>query len=83
MAKKPTLINNNLVVRFLFSEMHRQGCLKKDLCEKVGINRNTLRNWNVQNVPKINDIEAALNYLGYTLQIKPIGDTNEQNINTE
>jgi len=61
-------VNNNPVVRFLFEEMHRQRCCQMDLSEKVGLHRDTLRNWRTKHVPRIDDIEAALNCLGYTLK---------------
>ena len=41
-----------------------------DLSERVGLHRDTLRNWRTRYTPRVNDLEAALNYLGYTL--KPV-----------
>lgn len=66
---RPAIVNGNHVVRFLFEEMHRQKVCQMDLSERVGLHRDTLRNWRTRYTPRINDIEAALNYLGYTLKI--------------
>jgi len=55
-------------VRFLFEEMYRQKVCHYDLAERVGLHRDTLRNWRTRYNPRINDLEAALNYLGYTLK---------------
>lgn len=66
---RPAIVNNNPIVQFLFEEMHKQRCCQLDLSERVGLHRDTLRNWRTKHCPRINDIEAALNYLGYTLKV--------------
>lgn len=65
---RPAIINGNPIIRFLFEEMHRQQMCQLDLSERVGLHRDTLRNWRTRYTPKINDVEAALNCLGYTLK---------------
>jgi len=65
---KPNIVNNNPIVRFLFTEMNKQGCCQIDLSERVGLHRDTLRRWRTRHCPRIDDIEAALNFLGYTLK---------------
>lgn len=67
---RPAIVNGNPIVRFLFQEMHRQKVCQIDLSERVGLHRDTLRNWRTRHTPKVDDIEAALNYLGYKL--KPV-----------
>lgn len=69
---RPAIVNGNPVVKFLFQEMHKQRCCQLDLSERVGLHRDTLRKWRTQHTPRLNDIEAALNYLGYTLTIKKL-----------
>jgi lambda repressor-like predicted transcriptional regulator len=64
----PEIKNNNHLVRFLFEEMQRQKVCQLDLSERVGLHRDTLRNWRTRYTPKVDDLEAALNYLGYTLK---------------
>lgn len=65
---RPAIINGNPVVRFLFEEMHKQQICQMDLSERVGLHRDTLRNWRTRYTPRVNDLEAALNVLGYTLK---------------
>jgi hypothetical protein len=74
---KPAIINGNHIVRFLFEEMHRQRCCQIDLSERVGLHRDTLRNWRTRYTPRINDMEAALNYLGYTLKVAKLKDKKD------
>ena len=74
---RPTIINGNPVVRFLFEEMHRQRCCQMDLSEKVGLHRDTLRKWRTKYTPRINDMEAALNALGYTLKVARLKDKSD------
>jgi hypothetical protein len=69
---RPAIVNGNPVVKFLFEEMHRQRCCQMDLSERVGLHRDTIRNWRTRYTPRVNDIEAALNYLGYTLKPVPL-----------
>ena len=66
----PKIENGDPNVRFLFQEMQRQKVCQMDLSERVGLHRDTLRNWRTRYTPRVNDLEAALNYLGYTL--KPV-----------
>jgi hypothetical protein len=49
-----------------------------DLSERVGLHRDTLRKWRTTHTPRINDIEAALNYLGYKLKVVPIKMKGEE-----
>lgn len=68
---RPAIVNGNPIVQFLFKEMHKQRCCQMDLSERVGLHRDTLRKWRTVHCPRINDIEAALNYLGYELTVRP------------
>ena len=68
----PTVLNGNPIV-----QLKRQRCCQMDLSERVGLHRDTLRNWRTKHTPRINDIEAALNYLGYTLKVVKIYDKRE------
>ena len=69
---RPAIVNGNPVVQFLFKEMYKQRCCQMDLSERVGLHRDTLRKWRTTHTPRISDMEAALNYLGYTLKAVPI-----------
>ena len=59
--------NNDQIVKFLFSEMHFQRLGIKDMAEKTGINYNTLKDWRLRTNPRIKDMQACLNVLGYEL----------------
>jgi len=63
----PTVVNNDRIVHFLFEQMHRQRLGIKDMSEKTGINYNTLKDWRLRTNPRIKDMQACLNVLGYEL----------------
>ena len=63
------ITNNNEIVRFLFEEMHKQQIHECDMSERVGFHRDTLRKWRVRHQPRVNDIEACLDFLGYKLKV--------------
>ena len=63
------ITNNNKIVRFLFEEMHKQKIHECDMSERVGFHRDTLRKWRIQHQPRISDLEACLDLLGYKLKV--------------
>ena len=63
------ITNNNEIVRFLFEEMHKQQIHECDMSERVGFHRDTLRKWRLRHQPRVNDIEACLDFLGYKLKV--------------
>ena len=56
----------------MFEELHRQRCPEIDFAERTGINRDTLRGWRTRVNPKVNDLNFALNTLGYEIVVRPI-----------
>ena len=66
---KQRIKNNNPVVRFMFEEMYKQRVHECELSERVGFHRDTIRNWRTRYQPKITDIAACLDYLGYKLKV--------------
>lgn len=74
---RPAIVNGNPIVKFLFEEMHRQQCCQMDLSERVGLHRDTLRNWRTRHTPSVDSMEAALNYLGYTLKVVRLAEAGE------
>jgi hypothetical protein len=70
--RKNRISNNNKCVRFLFDELHRQRCTEIDFSERTGIYRGTLRNWRTCSNPRVNDLDFALNMLGYEIVVRPI-----------
>jgi len=64
--------NNNHIIQFLTSEMHKQRLCEIDLVNRAGLSKDTVRFWRHQTMPRINDVEAALNVLGFTLTVKKV-----------
>jgi DNA-binding phage protein len=64
--------NGHSCVRFLFKEMEKKQIHELDFARHVGIERNTVRNWRVQTMPRVDTLDAALNALGYKLAVVPI-----------
>lgn len=58
-------------VRHLFDLMneHRVGVVA--LAGLAGVNKNTLKDWRVRTMPRVSDLQACLNALGYELVILP------------
>ena len=56
----------------MFDELHRQRCTEADFSERTGINPSTLRGWRTRCNPRVNDLNFALNILGYELNVKPM-----------
>ena len=63
------------LVKELFLEMRKQRLGVVDMADKTGINKNTLKDWRTRTMPRIADLEACFNVLGYTLGMKRM--TNE------
>jgi len=64
--------NGHSCVRFLFKEMEKKQIHELDFARRVGIERNTIRNWRIQTMPRVDTLDAALNALGYRLAVVPI-----------
>ena len=63
------------LVRQMFDEMNEQQCSQQTMSERSGINKNTFRSWRTKAVPRIDDLEACLNVLGFEIVVRPIKDT--------
>jgi hypothetical protein len=61
------VINNDQIVKFLYNEMHFQQVGIRDMSEKTGVNCDTLKDWRIRTNPRLKDIQACLNVLGYEL----------------
>lgn len=64
----------NPIVRDLFRAMNTSGMSMASLAEMVGISEDTLRGWRKNHVPRLDNIEAALNGVGLRLAIVPMED---------
>lgn len=76
--RKLPILNNNRCVRFLFEQLEAQRCSEADFSERTGIHRDTLRGWRTRCNPRINDLEFALNCLGYELNYRPKRNGDEK-----
>ena len=65
----------NPMVKDLFEKMRHQQIGVIDMSERTGINKNTLKDWRTRTVPRITDLEACYNVLGYTLSPKKLYET--------
>lgn len=58
------------LVRLLFDKMNYERIGLTDVAERAGIARETFKGWRSKHCPKVDDIEACFNVLGYSLTIK-------------
>ena len=63
----PKVVGHPLVGR-LIREMMHVGLSENEMAKQSGINRQTLNAWRLRTNPKITDLEACFNVLGYTLE---------------
>lgn len=59
--------NSNPMVKFLFNQMFEQRMTQADLAERTGFAYDTLKHWRLYTMPRVNDLEAALNAMGYEM----------------
>lgn len=69
---KTEMTNNQPMVRFLFEEIDRKKIQLSDLGKMAGIEGATLSAWRTKTTPNVANLEAALNALGYTLDVKKL-----------
>lgn len=69
--------NSHRCVRFLFDEMFKQRMTQADLADRTGIAYDTLKHWRLYTMPRISDLEAALNTLGYELTVRKVKDARD------
>lgn len=54
------------------------GMFVTDIGRKSGVRARTIQSWKQENrVPTINNLEAVMNVLGYTLELVPIAELEE------
>ena len=79
--KELSIHNPEKVVQFLFKEMAKQDITQLELSQNVGMSKDTLKDWRIRTMPRVNDLNAALNMLGYELhpvKIKDVSAKKEQ-----
>jgi len=62
------------LVRRLFQEMNHQRIGLTDMAERVGISRFTMNGWRTRHCPRIVELEACYNVLGYRLTLMVLKD---------
>ena len=62
--------NGNRCVKFLFNEMFNQRMTQADLADRTGIAYDTLKHWRLYTMPRVSDLDAALNTMGYELTVR-------------
>ena len=72
MKKKPPITNGHHCVQFLFDEIYSTDTNEGRVAKAVGVDRNTIRNWRIRTMPRVDTLEAALNDIGYTLSIEAL-----------
>ena len=63
------MTNNNPFVKFLFAQMYHEGITTLELSKRTGICRDTIKGWRTKSTPRLMDMEAALNAIGFELKI--------------
>lgn len=61
-------------VRFMYQQLNEQKLTLSDLQNISGVGRTTFTNWRKVQSPKLTDMEAVLNSLGFKLAIIPMED---------
>jgi len=69
--KPLTIRNNSPLVSRMFQLLQEQRMTEKDFCNRVGVNPNTFRDWRLRVMPRVNDIEACIDHLGYEIVVRP------------
>lgn len=62
------------LVRRLYQEIIRQQVPVAILAKKSGVSRQTIREWRTRLRPKLDDLEACFNVLGYELAVREKND---------
>lgn len=58
------------LVRFLFEEMARQKITNPVVAKQAGVSKDAMWEWRNRTTPKVSDLEACLNAIGYELVVR-------------
>lgn len=61
--------NGHPAVQFLFAQMFKQRMTQADLADRTGFAYDTLKHWRLYTMPRVNDLDAALNAMGYRITV--------------
>jgi hypothetical protein len=62
------------IVRELYRQMNRQQTTMLEVAERSGLRRQTIWDWANRVNPRLSDLEAALNVLGFELAIREMDE---------
>lgn len=60
---------SNKIVNFVFDEIQKQSLKQIGVCKKAGIHRSSMSRWKTKSQPKLHDLEAVLETLGFRLEV--------------
>lgn len=60
------------LIKRLFQEMAAQQAGVVEMAGKSGVNKNTLKDWRTRGNPRLADLEACFNVLGFDIIVKEI-----------
>ncbi len=70
----PRPINRDPLIRQLIGLINRNKLNATEIASKAGLTENAIHVWARKSSPRIQNLEAALNVMGYKLAIKKIDD---------
>jgi hypothetical protein len=73
-GKIPVPTHAHPIVRDLVRAMNVRGVSFETLSELAGVNDRTMSGWRKKHIPRLDNIEAALNGVGLRLAILPLED---------
>lgn len=62
------------LVREMTAIQNTVHCGIAEMAERSGVSKSAIHNWQHSNVPRVSDLQACLNALGYELAIRRIGE---------
>lgn len=65
------------LIRRLYEEMSYQQLGVTDTAERAGVARETIKGWRKNHCPRIGELEACFNVLGYTLKPTRMKDNDD------
>lgn len=68
---KPLMIRNNSpLVRRMFELLQEQRMTEKDFSKRIGAHPDTIKDWRLRVMPRVHDVEACIDYLGYEIVLR-------------
>lgn len=68
--KKPVPPNVHPIIKVMFEQANEQQASWKVIADRAGVDESAIAKWGVSRSPRLANIEAVLNVLGYTITVK-------------